>query len=252
MSYVGIGKTTLANEICVKWARDGFLAEDFDVVLPIPLRSAQERSVEEVIVEHIGGEEAYEQVKKAAGKRCLVILEGLDEISNKCQKSDKFLERVIQTCTLLEEAKVLITSRPHACENIKAGRRVEIVGFGDKEIREFVEKSFTDDQTVEEFLLQLNDYPHIRSLCYIPMNLVMIVDIFQANKKLPSTLTELYNFFIVMMLQRQIKKEGEKPSCLPTAATEKMLCKLLNGIPKETVRTVPGCPIVASLTGIVT
>ena len=49
MSCVGIGKTTLANEICVKWARDGFLAEDFDVVLLISLRSAQGRSVEEVM-----------------------------------------------------------------------------------------------------------------------------------------------------------------------------------------------------------
>ena len=42
MSCVGIGKTTLANEICVKWAkRDGFLAEDFDVVILIPLMLGQ-------------------------------------------------------------------------------------------------------------------------------------------------------------------------------------------------------------------
>jgi len=44
-----------------------------------------------------------------------------------------------------------------------------------------------------------------------------------------------------MMLQRQIKKEDEKLSCLPTAvpaATEEVLCKFLIGTPKETVRTV--------------
>ena len=226
----------------MKWARDGFLSEDFDIVLLISLRSANERSVEEVMVEHIGGEEDYKQMMKTAGKRCLIILEGLDEISNEHQKRDKFLERVIQTCTLLEEAKVLITSRPHACERIKAGRRVEIVGFGDKDISEFVEKSFTDANTVKQFLLQLNEYPHIRSLCYIPINLVMIVDLYLVKKKkLPSTLTKLYSFFIMMMLQRQIKKEGEKLSCLSTAvpaATEEMLCKFLKGIPKETVRTV--------------
>ena len=58
MSFVGIGKTTLANEICMKWAkRDGFLAEDYDIVILIPLRSVQQRSIEEVmmpgIMEHI-------------------------------------------------------------------------------------------------------------------------------------------------------------------------------------------------------
>ena len=242
MSCVGIGKTTLANEICVKWARDGFLSEDFDIVLLIPLRLAQERSVEEVMVEHIGGEEAYEQVKKSAGARCLIILEGLDEISSKHRKNDKFLVRVIESCTLLEQAKILITSRPHACENINVGRRVEIVGFGENEIIEFAKKSFTDPQTVEKFLLQLtiNDYPHIRSLCYIPMNLVMIVDIFQLNKeKLLSTLTELYKLFIVMTVERQIKKKlDKKPLFLPLKVQEEELCTMLKGISKEAVTTV--------------
>jgi len=51
---IGIGKTTLANEICMKWAKDGFLAEDFDVVVLIPLRSVRERSVEAAMVRYIG------------------------------------------------------------------------------------------------------------------------------------------------------------------------------------------------------
>ena len=240
MSCVGIGKTTLANEICVKWARDGFLAEDFDVVLLIPLRSVQSGSVEEVVVEHIGGEEAYRQLKKSAGARCLIFLEGLDEVSRERQKTDKFLVRIIETCTLLEQATILITSRPHACENIKTDRIVEIVGFGQNEITEFAKKSLTDDKAVEEFLPRLQDYPHIRSLCYIPMNLVMIVDIFQVNKKLPSTLTELYTLFIVMIVQRQVKKE-KITFCLQVAlpaANEELLCKLFNGIPKQAVRTI--------------
>ena len=80
MSCVGIGKTTLANEMCVKWASNRFLAEDFDIVALIPLRSVQERCVEAVMMEHIG-EETYEQVKKSAGSRCLVILEGWDEMA---------------------------------------------------------------------------------------------------------------------------------------------------------------------------
>ena len=247
MSCAGIGKTTLANELCVRWARDGFLAEDFDAVVLIPLRSVQQRSLEEVIVEHIG-EENYQQMKKSAGSRCLIILEGFDELALNRRQSDPFLLRLIKECTVLEEATILITSRPHACEEIDAGRRVEVVGFGNDEIREFVEKSFSQDvQSVKEFLRQLDEYPQLHSLCYIPMNLVMIVDIFQCSeKKLPSTLTELYQVFIVMTLKRQVKKENvtKKPAVCSSVAVraadsvEETLCVMLRGIPKETVGIV--------------
>ena len=50
MNCAGIGKTTLANEICVRWARDGFLSEDFDVIVLIPLRCVQQRTLEEIII----------------------------------------------------------------------------------------------------------------------------------------------------------------------------------------------------------
>ena len=247
MNFAGIGKTTLANELCVRWARDGFLAEDFDAVVLIPLRSVQQRSLEEVIVEHIG-EENYQQMKKSAGSRCLIILEGLDEMAIHCRQSDPFLLRLIKECTVLEEATILITSRPHACEEIDAGRRVEVVGFGNDEIRKFVEKCFPQDiQSVEEFLRQLDEYPQLHSLCYIPMNLVMIVDIFQCSeKKFPSTLTKLYQVFIVMTLKRQFKKQNvtKKPAVRSTVAVkaadsvEETLCVMLRGIPKETVGIV--------------
>ena len=247
MSCAGIGKTTLCHELCLRWARDGFLTEDFDAVALIPLRSVQQRSLEEVIMEYIG-ENNYHQLKRSAGRRCLIILEGLDEITINCRQDDSFLLRLIKDCTLLEEATILITSRPHACEEIDAGRRIEVVGFGNDEIREFAEKSFPNDiQSVGEFLRQLDEYPQLHSLCYIPMNLVMLVDIFHCNeKKLPSTLTELYQLFIVMTLKRQVKKENvaKKPPVCSTVAVraadsvEVTLCVMLRGIPKETVEIV--------------
>ena len=247
MSCAGIGKTTLANELCVRWVRDGFLAEDFDAIILIPLRSVQERSFEDIIMKYIG-EDNYQQLMESGGSRCLIILEGLDEMAIDRRQSDPFLLCVIKECTVLEEATILITSRPHACEEIDAGRRVEIVGFGKDEIREFAEKCFSKDiQTVEEFLRQLDEYPQLHSLCYIPMNLVMIVDIFQCSeKKLPSTLTELYQVFIVMSLKRQVKKENvtKKPAVCSSVAVraadsvEETLRVMLRGIPKVTVGIV--------------
>ena len=244
MTCAGIGKTTLCHELCLRWARDGYLAEDFDVVALIPLRSVQQRSLEEVVMRNIG-EDNYQQLKKTAGSRCLIILEGFDEITINRRQNDSFLLYLIKDCTLLEKATILITSRPHACEEIDAGRRIEVVGFGNDQIKEFAEKSFPND--VERFIQQLHEYPQLHSLCYIPMNLVMLVDIFHCSKKkLPSTLTELYRLFIVMTLNRQIKKDNvtKKPAACSSVAVraadsaEETLCAMLSGIPKESVGIV--------------
>ena len=222
----------------MKWARDGFLSEDFDIVVLIPLRSVQQRSIEEMMMKYIG-EETYKQVKKTAGSRCLVILEGWDEMAAECREKDPFLVDVVKECTLLEEATIIITSRPHACEKLNVGRRVEVVGFGAAEIQQFVKKSFPYNVNyVEKFLQQLKEFPHLESLSYVPMNLVMIVDIFKCNeKKLPSTVTELYRLFIVMTLQRQVRKDNMKKSMGFNSVEEKLL-KVLAGVPRVAVRTL--------------
>ena len=82
------------------------------------------------------------------------------------------------------------------------------------------------------------------------MHLVMVVDIFCYSKmRLPSTLTELYQLFIVMTLKRQLKRDSvvaKKPVCSSVTVTatvadnsvEESLCKMLRDIPKETVGIV--------------
>ena len=238
VNYAGIGKTTLANQICLQWAKDGFLAEEFDAIVMIPLRLVQENSLEDVMMEYVG-EEDYPKLKKSAGRRCLLILEGLDEMAANRRQSDLILKRLIEKNTLLEKAKILITSRPHACERLVVDRRVEVVGFGDKEIREFVENSFPNDvELIKEFMRQLTEYPQLHSLCYVPLNLVMITDIFRfSQKKLPSTLTELYRLFIVMILQREVRK-GIVKKLTAAHNVEEILYKILAGIPKEAVGIV--------------
>ena len=190
------------------------------------------------------GEKIYQHMQKSAGTRCLIILEGFDEMASERRCSDPFLLHLIEECTIMEEGTIIITSRPHACDKINAGRRVEVVGFGNDAIRKFVEESFPkDDQSVKDFLWQLNEYPRLHSLCYIPMNLVMMLDIFQCSKKkLPSTLTELYKLFVVMTLSRQVKKE-KNLACSSIAeketnSVEESLSLVLNGIPKHTVAIV--------------
>ena len=239
MCCAGMGKTTLAHEVCLRWARDGFLSEDFDVVALIPLRCVQQESLEDVMTKFVR-KEVFEQMDSIAGSRCLIILEGLDEMAVYHQNNDPFFISLVKDCTVLEEATIMITSRPHACTSLNANRQVEVIGFSADQIEEFIKKSFSNDEhSVRELLQQLNDYLHIKSLCYVPLNLVMITDIFQCSqdKKLPSTITELYRLFIVMMLQRQARKTVCLGASL-TAADSESLKKLLPGIPINAIGTV--------------
>ena len=242
----------------MRWARDGFLSEDFDVIALIPLRCVQRKSLEEVMIEYLR-REVYEQIEKAAGRRCLIILEGLDEMAVERQRNDSFFFRLIKDCTILEEATIMITSRPHACKELYADRCVEVIGFGANEIKEFINKSFPNDEhSVSELLQQLNDYPHLKSMCYVPLSLVMIIDIFKCRqKKLPSTLTELYKLFIVMTLVRHNKKMGDEHvpsnSDISVIDNHENLKKILPDIPINATGIVfyfANYPIMRSLIGI--
>ena len=235
--YTGIGKTTLANEICIKWAKEGFLADDFDAVILISLREVQKTPLE-TIIKTLFGEKNYEKLDESIGIKCLLILDGLDEMSTDQQQSEFFTD--LMKCYIFEEATILITSRPHACTKLIVDRKIEVIGFGRAEIEEFVKESLGDGAEFENFLCQLKDRSYLLSLCYVPLSLVMIVDIFFKSKQstLPSTLTKLYQYFIVMILQRQrhIKKSIRSEEAL--SSTEAQMFTMLEGIPRETVKMV--------------
>ena len=109
------------------------------------LRSIQQQSTEQVF-EKLIGKEAFQELKTTLGRKCLIILEGLDEITIEHQQTDDFLTKLINS-ELLQYSKVVVTSRPHSCQELmkKANKIIEILGFGDKEIAEFVQDSFSID-----------------------------------------------------------------------------------------------------------
>ena len=203
----------MADEICFKWAHGSdFLATDFRLVILIPLRALQELSLKDKMLDVIG-ESVYVQLVKSLGSKCLIILEGLDEVSLQWQKSDKFFVQMIKEKSILEEAKILITSRPHALVALysdskvqKDARRIEIVGFSKQRIKEYVEQCCTNPERSKSFMDQLERFPNISSMCYVPLCLKMIVQSFKHNHEIfPDlcTLTEIYHSFIIHKLQNR-------------------------------------------------
>ena len=211
---IGIGKSTLINEICLKWAmdKDSFLSKDYDLVIMIRLRAIQERTLQQAIIEAVGSEVAYDELlTKCHGEKCLIILEGLDEISDDWQQNDTMFCQLVKNTVFLSHANILVTSRPHACtylyKDIKSYvRKIEIVGFGKPQIKEYAELYFCDSNTAEKFMEQVNNDPNISSLCYVPLCLNMVLECFKYNNEsLYTTLTELYQSFIISKVDEHKK-----------------------------------------------
>ena len=177
----------------------------------IRLRTVQERSLHQVMIEAVGSEADYDELlTKSHGKRCLIILEGLDETSAHWQQNDAMLRQLLMDPIFLSHANILVTSRPHACIHLHAfiknySRVIEIVGFDKAQIKEYAELYFHDSNTAEKFTEQVNNDPHISSLCYVPLCLNMVLECFRYNNEtLHTTLNELYQSFIISKVDEHI------------------------------------------------
>ena len=195
--------------------KDSFLSNDYDLVILIQLKTVGERSLHQVMIDIIGSEAAYDKLlTKSYGKRCLIILEGLDEISPLWQQND---EMFCQLVNRLSYANILITSRPHAYmylykNNKKNSRAIEIVGFDKPQIKEYAELCFHESNTAEKFIKQVNNDPRISNLCYVPLCLNMLIECFKYNNEtLYTKLTELYQAFIVSKVNKHIKSKKNSP-----------------------------------------
>ena len=208
---IGIGKTTLANEICLKWTndKDGFLSKDYDLIILVQLRAIRDRTLQQAIIEAVGSEAAYgELLTKSHGKRCLIILEGLDEMSAHWQQNDTMFCQLVKNIHFLSHANILVTSRPHACihlhKDIKSyTRTIEIVGFDKPQIKEYAELYFRNPK---KFMEQVNNDPYISSLCYVPLCLNMLSERFKYNHEtFHITLSELCQSFIISKVDQHIQ-----------------------------------------------
>ena len=198
------------------------------------------------MIEAVGSEIAYDELlTKSNGNRCLIILEGLDEISTDWQHNDIMFCQLVKNTVALSHANILITSRPHACidlhNDIKGyARKIEIVGFDKPQVKERAELYFQNSITAEKFMDQVSNDPHISSLCYVPLCLNMVLDCFKYNNEtLHTTLTELYQSFIISKVVDHIRFKKAVPlgtvlecdeQCLRNLAT--VLSDGPNSLPK--------------------
>ena len=154
---------------------------------------------------------------------------------------------------LLPGATVLTTSRPTAerlykptiCDPIQYDREVEIMGFHEEEVKNYVEKFCgIDKQKSTEIWNLIKVSPELLSLCYIPVSSYIVCltlgESIKTDKReevegrststVPKTITELYKRAINILLFRHHLeyKNKEKPKNYITAKLPKELQDDLN------------------------
>ena len=223
----GIGKSTFAWEVCQKWAQHQLFSEySLVVLLKFRDKRVQEaKSVSDLFhypLPELQSDIVHEIVL-SGGHGLLLILEGFDEAPGSKRTMDSIFIRLF-TGQELPKATVILTTRPSASAKLRQlcksnhSRRIEILGFGKKEIDKYIHCSFSDGQSQSDFKEYLSLYPYIHSMMYVPLNSAIVTHVYESCKSsgtvVPKTMTQLYSSLITTLLLRFLKdKEEYKDTC---------------------------------------
>ena len=245
----GVGKSTFAWEFCRRWER-GEIAQQYQLVLLLRLRDERMHRAKILrdLIYHSSEsvcQAVVEELESTLGVNTLIILEGFDELPNSQRKEPSiFFELILGQ--LLPLATILVTSRPWAtCAlliNIKHRifQHIEILGFKEKNIKEYITSVFTGDskmaasaidqsvggpnelseeakKNIAAVTAYIGKYPQIKACMYIPLNAAIVVCIYRESMKskwvLPTTITELYESLTRILLLRYLRGHTEYSKC---------------------------------------
>ena len=223
----GSGKTTLANEICRRWAT-GRLIQEYLLVILLRLRDpriADMTNITELIYYSTTCDtdfafEVSHEIECREGEGVLLVLEGWDELPDDKQKKSFFASIIAKG--VFNNASVLVTSRPSSIGSIKkihVTRNIAILGFSEDQIEQYLTYCLPDpsesvkSKLKQKFWAQLNSHLALKSLACIPVNLSILVHVFkESGERLPNSLTELYRKYIVLKLNHHNQRESSGES----------------------------------------
>ena len=149
---------------------------------------------------------------KSSSEDLAIVLDGYDEISEK-DRTDSFVADIINR-RVFPECLLVITSRTTASAHLHRNVtcRVEVVGFTEEDRLDYIKAAIPDSQEKVEALQQyLKSNPTINALCYIPLNMIILLCLsIRGLKNFPKTQTELYKNFIEMTVIRFLQRQKQQ------------------------------------------
>ena len=250
----GIGKTLFCQKVIRDWAdnklfRSGANAEvpDFKFAYlltfrqlnllgddPVTLEDILNRS--SVLDDHSNIDDSIFEYIVHHSEEVLIIIDGYDECSQqeyiasdsdeKYPNNAKKKMPVAALCAKLIKGKILrgsvvmITSRPDESDKIKAkdiyfDRYVEITGFSEPQVKEYIAKYFKNNDRMKNIVIDhitknfnLISFAHIPVLCFLMCSYFeYTLQQSKKNNPLPVKTSDLYDEVVNMFVQKHDKKK---------------------------------------------
>ena len=218
----GGGKTTLVNKVARDWARGGDVLNNAKLVYLITLRyldPKKDGNLSDVLELFYSNREKREKVldgiEKTEGEGVCFIIDGLDEYQPQDESKSVIYRVLHKNC--LHMAMVIVASRPVATATLRglATRRIEVLGFTQEQIFEYIDKFPFSSDISDTFRDKLRQYLHshlnILHICYLPVHTAMICFLYQEKEgDIPSTQTNIYEEFTKCIILRKQKRKNNK------------------------------------------
>ena len=218
----GIGKSTLAWEVCHKW-EELESVKQYELVVLVRLREkkAQEaRCLVDLLLCDATTNMKELLAAIGRGKGMLIVCDGFDELPRE-QRQEGSVYIDLLKGRLLPEATIIVTSRPSVSADLwslcrhNIHRHLEVIGFTKEDIKRFAESVFSGD-ILAGFLSYITSNPPIYGMMYIPLNAVIVALIYQdsydTDTPFPTTMTQLFDALTCALIRRHLVSTHQVPS----------------------------------------
>ena len=216
----GMGKSTLAWEICRNWDQLESLKR-FWLILFLQLREEEVQLAKDIkdLLYHPDEElssSVGKEVKKREGQGVLFVFDGFDEFPTKFRKRSLVM-KIISNPNYLSKATMIVTSRPSALADLQPfiymenSRHIEIIGFTKKKILKYASQRLTD-RDERNFMSYLSLNPAVEGMMYNPLHCAIVLEIYldsmQSHRPIIHTQTQLYTELVLWLMSRHLDKEN--------------------------------------------
>ena len=250
----GIGKTTLCRKLLNMWSNGTLVHQQYDLVLYCPLRNSKIATATTLADLFVRQRSKVPMVtewfEKKNGEGLLIIFDGWDELSEQLRQSSLAASIIFKN--ELDQCSVIVTSRSYASSSLleimsNLSRHVQVIGFSKEEISTVIIQTLQKDTKLAQEIIQyfkreddsdsedeqvelptdkdsqlavklINDLEvrnDVQSLCYVPLVCSMVILVYcKEGGHLPTTLTQLYENFILQTIRRHVKRHDINPRTL--------------------------------------
>ena len=230
----GMGKTILCKEIAYQWANQCLL-KDTKLLFLIHLRDLAISNIEHLkdLIHYLYAfdEAAIELSKECAkilnernGDGLTILFDGFDEFDS---SSNSLITNILGR-KVLPQCRIVVTSRLTASDRLHrlADVRVEVMGFTDESKMQYIKQELKDyPDEIKKLQLYFDDHPSIKSICYMPMMMTILVYVFKEKGCLPNNPTELYEIFVALTISHYLQKQLKSEHLFTSVQTLPTGCK---------------------------